>query len=212
MIVLGIDLGGPANIANTALVRLVVDDWGKPRFDGATLGVSDGDIFARARADSGDALVVGLDGPLSYQPGGGDRPRDVSLRSALGPSKMKSSVMAPTITRMAYLTLRAVSVARVISFATPRARVCEVHPGGAYVLRGADVADVKAWKKSRAARVRSLAWAAEIIQNLPVDTLAHSDHLVAATGAALGALGWAMGETRFHVNAELPLHPFDLVA
>lgn len=212
MIVLGLDLAGPANVKDTALVRVVVDDHGRARFDGATRGIADTDVLSRARADGRDALVIGVDGPLSYEPGGGDRARDKLLRAKLKLFGMGSSVMPPTMTRMAQLTLRATSLSRAINLVTPRARVVEVHPGATCVLRGATPIDVRGWKRSRAARARTAQWLGQHIHGLPVDNLAQSDHLVAAAAAALAAYAWAMGDAVFFVGGEPPLHPFDMAA
>jgi len=53
------------------------------------------------------SVVVGLDAPLSCQPGGGLRECDRSLRQRVVKSGMRhGAVMPPTFNRMAYLTLR----------------------------------------------------------------------------------------------------------
>jgi predicted RNase H-like nuclease len=81
MDVIGIDLSGPCNAADTAVAAF--------RSNGRSLvlqerllGADDAAIaalIARARPDAD--LVVGLDAPLSYNDGGGDRPADRLLRA-----------------------------------------------------------------------------------------------------------------------------------
>ena len=120
MDVIGIDLSGPCNAADTAIAafrangrRLVLQE--------RLLGADDAAIaalIARARPDAD--LVVGLDAPLSYNDGGGDRPADRLLRArAVAAGLLPGSIMPPTLTRMAYLTLRGITVARIRAAANP---------------------------------------------------------------------------------------------
>ena len=95
------------------------------------------------------------------------------------------SVMAPTMTRMSYLTLRGISVGRLLkSIPEVPPRIVEVHPGAALPLRGAPVDAVKAFKKDKDSRGQHLQWLAQ----QGVDAAANesaSDHYVAACAAAL---------------------------
>ena len=68
--VLGLDLAGPANAADTAGVLVRIRS-GEPALVAAETGLNDQAIAALLPGDGN--LVVGLDAPLSYQPGGGDR-------------------------------------------------------------------------------------------------------------------------------------------
>lgn len=207
----GIDLSGPANLRDTAVV--VCDEAG----EGLTLcdhfsGVGDALIFRMVEGWlAHDDLVVAIDAPLSYNPGGGDRPGDKALRQLLSQRGLApGSVMAPTMNRMAYLTLRGMAVARgIVAVGQARARVVEVHPGAAMLLRGAPADTVKRMKRDAAARGDLLAWLEA--QNL-MGVLTHddpSDHYVAACGAVLGGWAWARGAAVWREAATPPLHPFD---
>lgn len=212
-IVVGVDLGGPTRVEHTAAVVLGYDKVaGNLTFVREHTPCSDGALYEMACAFKDEGLVVGLDAPLSYEPGGGDRSRDAALRAALRPYGMTSSVMSPTMTRMSYLTLRGVSVARLMGAGAPKARVCEVHPGAACVLRGLDPTVAKGWKRGREARIHTLGWLEQWVKALPHDRLAASDHLTAATGAAVAAWSWAHAKPAFIVPPEPPWHPFALVA
>lgn len=213
-IVIGIDLSGPANVEDTALVVLRGDERALV-LEEVCNGIGDAEIFQLvARYAVQDALVVGIDAPLSYNPGGGDRPGDKALRKLLTRQGLASgTVMTPTMTRMAYLTLRGMGVARgIVEVGRERAGVAEVHPAAAMVLRGAPVQAVSAMKRDAGARTELLAWLegaglAEVgAREMP------TDHYVAACGAALGGWGWSRGEHRWCEPAALPLHPFDFVA
>ncbi len=73
MKVIGLDLSGPSNIADTYLV--VLEERGTElHFVEVVDGASDHDIF-RTVSDLGnnEPIVIGMDAPLSYNPGGGDR-------------------------------------------------------------------------------------------------------------------------------------------
>ncbi|MHC5005601.1 MAG: DUF429 domain-containing protein, partial [Planctomycetota bacterium] len=109
--VLGIDLSGPSNAADTVAVLCRSADDGLRLVD-CVRGADDPAIIGLAGAVPADALLVaGLDAPLSYNVGGGDRAADAQLRALarrLGLSA--GTVMAPTMTRMAYLTLRGIAV------------------------------------------------------------------------------------------------------
>lgn len=212
MDVIGIDLSGPCNAADTAVAafrsnghRLVLKD--------RCLGADDAAIaalIARARPDA--ELVVGLDAPLSYNDGGGDRPADRLLRArAVAAGLSPGSIMPPTLTRMAYLTLRGITVARIVAtIAGARARIVEVHPGAACVLRGAPVEIVRALKSTAAARQQLLRWLeGEGLEGIADDD-DRGDHVVAACAAALAAWKWSLGNSAWVHPADPPWHPHDM--
>lgn len=214
MIVIGMDLSGPGNTADTAVT--VFRKHGRElRLSTALNGAEDKDIAALAASlDPEEDVVAGIDAPLSYNPGGGDRPGDAGLRKTLCAAGMHpGSVMTPTMTRMVYLTLRGMAVARLLHQANDRIRIAEVHPGGTLTLRGAALEDVKAFKKSPDARHRLLEW----LNSRGLKGVAGggkrpdrvSDHYVAACGAALGAWKWFSGEPAWIHPASPPFHPFD---
>ena len=99
MDVIGIDLSGPCNAADTAVAafrangrRLVLQERLVGADDAAIAA-----LIARARPDAD--LVVGLDAPLSYNDGGGDRPADRLLRArAVAAGLLPGSIMPPTLT------------------------------------------------------------------------------------------------------------------
>jgi predicted nuclease with RNAse H fold len=154
-------------------------------------------------------VVVGLDAPLSYQPGGGLRLRDRSLRERIVERGMRhGSVMPPTFNRMAYLTLRGLGVARLLGTLNQvQVRVIEVHPGATFCLRGAPLASVLAFKKRHEHRAPLQEWlSAQSITSLP--RTEPSDHFVAASGAALAAWEWSRGRSVWLAPPEPPFHPF----
>ena len=160
--VLGLDLAGPANAPDTAAALFATRGTGLALVELRT-GLDDRALLAwlRGHVPVAGALVAGLDAPLSYNPGGGDRPGDRALRARLTAAGLPpGSVMAPTMTRMAYLTLRGMAVARLLQATWPDPFVCETHPGGSLVLRGAEAGLVRSLKRVAGARTAVLAWLA----------------------------------------------------
>ncbi len=154
-------------------------------------------------------VVVGLDAPLSYQPGGGLRQRDRSLRERIVERGMRhGSVMPPTFNRMAYVTLRGLGLSRLLTTLDPlRVRVVEVHPGAALCLRGAPLDSVRAFKKKSEHRPILLDWLKrQGVRSLPDGE--PSDHFVAACGAALAAWDFSRGRSVWLAEPEPPFHPF----
>ena len=220
VLLVGIDLSGPSNTADTVLTLFRAEsDVGGPRVAGdleygngasrppergmrlRTVGVHHGvgdlDILRLcdvAAAKAVRKVVVGLDAPLSYNPGGGDRLADAALRRRLTAAGLKpATVMAPTMTRMAYLTLRGVAVARLLSSwaaELPGVELVlyEVHPGGVMALCGAAPEDVRALKVDAAARLRLCDW---FRSEGTLDIGAGGGKLAAGEGTA----GAAAGET-----------------
>ncbi|MFO7608223.1 MAG: DUF429 domain-containing protein [Candidatus Krumholzibacteriia bacterium] len=207
--IVGIDLSGPSNPRGTCVVVLRCHE--------------DSAVFTRSLPAAGDAaifdlvaslsvegqVVVGLDAPLSYQPGGGLRLRDRSLRERIVACGMRhGSVMPPTFNRMAYLTLRGLGVARLLgTLDQEQVRVIEVHPGATFCLRGAPLASVLAFKKQREHRAPLLEWLfTQGMASLPPTE--PSDHFVAASGAALAAWEWSRGRSVWLAAPEPPYHPY----
>ena len=206
---IGIDLAGPTNAADTAIARLRVEGAGL-RLIELERGLDDTALLSRVDT-WGETPIVGLDAPLSYRPGGGDREAERALRAAVRGMLPSGTVMAPTMTRMAYLTLRGISVARLILALRPSARIVEVHPAAHLALSGAPAADVRAWKSDAAARQRIVRWLSRHdVTDLPSHALV--DHDLAALAAARAAWSWSEGRSHVHVPARPPLHPFDVSA
>ncbi|NND70873.1 MAG: DUF429 domain-containing protein [Rhodothermales bacterium] len=211
-VIIGIDLSGPSNVSDTAAIRCeTVGD--KLICTGGGSGFTDRMIFDLVSSVSpDDKLVVALDAPLSYEPGGGDRERDKALRQRLTSAGLSSgTVMTPTMTRMAYLTLRGISIARLILAANPKATIVEVHPGGALVLNGVDASYVRTIKTDQSSREHIVSWLQSGKFNRIDNFAPHSDHIIAALGACLAGQGVMMQESRWLYKKEPPLHPFDLV-
>jgi predicted nuclease with RNAse H fold len=211
--IIGLDLSGPSNIADTARVDLRLDEDGESHLEGVELGVGDADILTHAADldDNPDDLVVALDAPLSYNPGGGHRPADRALRDELATrGYSRNSVMPPTMTRMAYLSLRGISLARALE-QTVEATILEAHPTSAMLFRdipesvATNIVDSAGARRAAATRLTDLASDA-----LPA-TLVQSDHTVAALAAATAGADLAHGTPRWRFEADPPHHPYDFV-
>lgn len=210
MKIIGMDLSGPSNTDDTVCV-VFEEQGGLLRLVDGIDGATDLDIVAMLAAmDHSESVVIGLDAPLSYNPGGGDRLSDRDLRQAVMKAGLHpGSVMTPTMTKMAYLTLRGMGIARLVAaVGSAGFSVVEVHPGGAMALGGADVEAVKAMKTDGAARQGLLAWlAGEGLQGVKRANV--SDHYVAACACALAAWKWSRGRSVWYWPACTPHHPYD---
>lgn len=211
MYVVGIDLSGPANAADTAVVAFQVQR-DKLLVTDALHGADDNSILSCfSRWTSEEDVVTGIDAPLSYNVGGGDRPGDASLRAAIVAAGLRSgTVMAPTVNRMAYLTLRGIAVARLLLTLKLRTQsIVEVHPSGTMALRGGPIQHVLVFKRDETARRELLTWLEG--QGLGgVATVENpSDHYVAACAGALAAWKWSVGQPVWIERAAPPIHPFD---
>ncbi|WNF35888.1 DUF429 domain-containing protein [Bacillaceae bacterium IKA-2] len=134
--VIGIDLSGPANHKDTALIVFNRTDDGRLELEELVVNANDEKLLTTILTATlhDDDVVVGIDAPLSFQDGGGDRPQDKSLRQFMKECGLSgSSVMPPTLTRMVYLTLRGISLTRTITNMkmSDKVRIVEVHPGAA---------------------------------------------------------------------------------
>lgn len=210
MHIIGIDLSGPRNVADTCAAVFLVQDAALA-FEQAIHEADDRALYELiASIGRTDSLAVGIDAPLSYNPGGGDRPADRALRRqvrAVG----RAGIMPPTLIRMVYLTLRGIALTRALETLVPRRdiRIVEVHPGAAMLLREAPPADVATFKSDPAARLRLLDWLLEMgLKDLPrLEPV--SDHFVAACAASLAAWQWALGRPAWCAPAQAPDHPYD---
>ena len=210
--IVSIDLSGSASPEKTG-VAWFETTGDNLDFVGSRIGATDSELaeLAEELVISGD-LLVGMDAPLSYHPGGGFRASDEGLREKLeGHGEHPGIVMPPTASRMVYLTLRGVAVARTLALVSnaERIRIVEVHPGAALLLRKAPVDDVKQIKKSRLARLRLLNWLGGGGMIGLVESLATSDHVVAACAGALATWDWGRDRPPWIAPAAPPAHPFD---
>lgn len=211
--IIGIDLSGPSNTADTVCV--VFEERGQALcLVDVVAGATDSDIATLvAGLDKAETCHVGLDAPLSYNPGGGDRPSDRALRRAVVQAGLHpGSVMTPTLTRMSYLTLRGMGVARLVdSTGGSKVRVVEVHPGAVMAFGGASLDAVRAFKFDRAARQVLLEWLESAgLQGVRRDDNP-SDHYVAACACALAAWKWSQDLAAWVWPACPPHHPYDFV-
>ncbi|MFD1020215.1 DUF429 domain-containing protein [Thalassobacillus hwangdonensis] len=193
MKIIGIDLSGPGNHKDTAVAvfsqkgeRLLLDDL--------MLGASDEDIITTlVAAQQYEDIAVAIDAPLSYQDGGGDRPQDKQLRKLMKDNGLNgSSVMPPTLTRMAYLTLRGISLTRRIMMteALNHLQVAEVHPGAAIGTRLEDKKHALLYKKELDSRIAIAEWfPSQGIEGLPI-SVSQTSHTIDACAAALAAWCW----------------------
>ncbi|WP_226654330.1 DUF429 domain-containing protein [Pseudalkalibacillus hwajinpoensis] len=200
----GIDLSGPSNTKDTSLAIFEGNDK-KLMFVQLLEGVTDEEIYERFQDNK--ETFVGMDAPLSYQPGGGDRPSDRALRQRIVKAGMRSgSIMTPTMTRMVYLTLRGISLSRGLV----NTHLVEVHPGAAIGLRTPHLGAVLDYKTEMESRdeLRSFL-ESEGVSGIPNKAL-QSSHSFDACLAAYAAWKWEQGKSEFLYQAEPPFHPFDM--
>lgn len=211
MIIVGIDLSGPKNIADTYVAIFREQDSSLHLID--SLGGADDRQILDAVSGLGQSgpVIIGTDAPLSYNPGGGDRPSDTELRKLVGKHGGGAGIMPPTMIRMVYLTLRGIALAGMIERLKPQIvlRMVEVHPGAAMVLRGARPQDVSALKLDHNARLRILDWLeARGVAGIPRSDET-PDHFVMACAAALAAWDWSRDRSAWRFPAQPPAHPYD---
>jgi predicted nuclease with RNAse H fold len=211
MKVIGLDLSGPSNIADTHLV--IFDEQGSElHLMNGISGADDQQIFHTVSVlEKNEPIAIGIDAPLSYNSGGGDRPSDAALRRMVHTKGGGVGVLPPTMMRMAYLTLRGIVLARMLETLKPELdlRIVEVHPGASMLLRGAPAKAVAAFKRDGTARFQLLQWlAAQGLVGIS-RTEDVADHYVAACAAALGAWQWSFGKSAWLYSASPPEHPYD---
>lgn len=211
MKVVGIDLSGPRNIADTCLVSF------EARGDEIHLqdvreGADDDQIIeAISSLGKRDRINVGIDAPLSYNSNGGDRPSDKALRRLVQSHGGGVGIMPPTMIRMVYLTLRGIRLTRLLELLKPEydLKIVEVHPGACMLLRGANTDDVRKFKRDESARGRLLDWLGKMGLRGISREEAITDHYVAACAAALGTWQWSLGKSVWYFQSNPPHHPYD---
>ena len=211
MHVLGIDLSGPRNIGDT-YAALFRERGSMLDFRRALSAADDGQILESVSGlDELEPVAIGVDAPLSYNPGGGDRPSDRELRFLVRDRGGGVGIMPPTMIRMVYLTLRGIALARMLETVEPRLdlRIVEVHPGAALLLRNVPREELARLKRDRDARLRLLDWLeARGLNGIPRSDQT-PDHFVMACAAALAAWDWARGKSVWRFEAQPPAHPYD---
>ncbi len=211
MQVVGIDLSGPRNFADTCLVSF--EERGEELQLGEVREGADDDqiLEALVRLEPREPIAIGIDAPLSYNPRGGERPSDGELRRFVHAQGGHVGIISPTMIRMVYLTLRGLQLTRLLERFKPQydLRIVEVHPGACMLLRGAASDDVRKFKSDPRARGQLLDWlGTKGLQGIHrADNV--SDHYVAACAAALGAWQWSAGKSIWRFPADLPHHPYD---
>lgn len=211
MKIVGIDLSGPRNFADTCLVSF--EERGEEIYLlDVREGTDDDQILgAISRLGQTEPIAIGIDAPLSYNSIGGDRPSDSELRRLVHAQGGRVGIMPPTMIRMVYLTLRGLHLTRLLESLKPQydLRIVEVHPGACMVLRGADAGDVRNFKTEPFARGRLLDW----LETTGLKDISRAetmtDHYLAACAAALGAWRWSLGKSAWCFPADLPHHPYD---
>ncbi|GAB3804524.1 DUF429 domain-containing protein [Virgibacillus kimchii] len=216
MRIIGIDLSGPSNHKDTVLT--VFEAAGEQlRFIKCRNHMSDAEILEEIFVQSQiDEVVIGLDAPLSYEDGGGDRESDRALRKFIVEMGMKpGSIMAPTFTRMVYLTLRGIKLSREIETQISRHPISlvEVHPGAVIGSRLTVLEKdyVLSYKQNPEVRKLLLGWfEQQQLIGIP-ETAAEKSHTIDACAAALGAWHWGdeVFTPKWVYAAKPPLHPYD---
>jgi predicted nuclease with RNAse H fold len=211
MHILGIDLSGPRNVADT-YAALFREHESALYFLHYLPAAGDRQILDSV-SDLGQSgpVIIGIDAPLSYNPGGGDRASDTVLRHLVRDRGGGVGIMPPTMIRMVYLTLRGIAVTRMLETLKPRVdlSIVEVHPGAAMLLRNASRQDLATLKRNRLARFHLLDWLeTKGLNEIPRSDEA-PDHFVMACAAALAAWDWAHGKPTWRFPAHPPAHPYD---
>jgi predicted nuclease with RNAse H fold len=211
MRIVGIDLSGPRNFADTCLVSF--EERGEEiHLSDVYEGANDNQILeAISQQARTERVIIGIDAPLSYNPVGGDRPSDSELRRLIQAKGGGAGIMPPTMIRMVYLTLRGLQLTRVLESLKPQyeLRIVETHPGACMILRGAEISDVRNFKRDPIARVRLLDWLVTNGLKGISRPEPSTDHYVAACAAALGAWHWSLGKSVWCFESQGPHHPYD---
>lgn len=216
MKIIGIDLSGPANHKDTVMTIFQIEE-NDLIFEKALTNASDEMLLeAIMSAASLDEVVIGIDAPLSYQDGGGDRPQDKSIRNVLKEYGLSgSSIMPPTLTKMVYLTLRGILLTRTIMSMNlaDKIKIVEVHPGAAIGTRIDKERFVHAreYKKDLNSCKVILEWYNEIgLKGIPTE-FSETTHQIDACAAAIAAWYWVDPKKQpvWHWEKTTPNHPFE---
>jgi uncharacterized protein len=216
MRIIGIDLSGPSNHKDTGVV-VFEEHKGQLRFVKCGSPMSDEAILKEISSQTQlDEVVIGIDAPLSYEDGGGDRESDRELRKFIVEIGMKpGSIMAPTFNRMVYLTLRGIRLSREITTLASLhpISIVEVHPGAVIGSRLSpkELDYVLTYKKDLEARKVLLKWLEQQHLIGILENAAERCHSIDACSAALGAWHWKNSAftPKWRYPAQPPLHPFD---
>lgn len=216
MRVIGIDLSGPSNHKDTVMTVFELQD-GELKFLNLRRNIGDLEILEEIHVQSQlDEVVIGIDAPLSYEDGGGDRIGDKQLRQFIVSLGMKSgSIMPPTFNRMVYLTLRGIKLTREIEnlWSQNPISIVEVHPGAVMGSRISpiDLEYVLRYKQEMSSRSFIKNWLGEQqVTQLP-SYIDEESHMIDACAAALGAWHWKdpLFEPKWLLPVNPPLHPYD---
>lgn len=195
---IGIDLSGPSNAQDTSLCLLS---------DSAITLYNDCNdqkiIEILQQLPNDQAVLIAADAPLTYQDGGGFRDIDRALRQHLNQQGFKKiGVMAPTMTRMAYLTLRGLRLKEVCREFV-QVQLFETHPGAALVCSGMDYELVQKIKTEPQA-VHSIY--EQLARRLP-DAMRlpniRSDHDLMAFSAMLSAYNLSRNLGNWRISSEI---------
>lgn len=210
----GIDLSGPVNIIDTVISWFKYDrSKEKLNLIDYKIGADDYFIFNIIKDLSiNNDLFLAIDAPLSYNMNGGDRESDKSLREFLKKKNIKtSSVMTPTMTRMSYLTLRGISITRILETLKKKPKVIEVHPFVSLLINGANKEDIKNVKKNEKAKQNIFNFLKKRqISNLPV-IVSKNDHFISSVIAAQIAYFYSRNQYQWRSKRKFPFHPYDFV-
>lgn len=216
MIVIGLDLAGPSNHKDTVLT-VFQKNKNHLNFQKMISNISDERILSEViELSKIDEVIIGIDSPLSYEDGGGDRKSDKELRKYIVSIGMKpGSIMPPTFNRMVYLTLRGIKLTREIEKlqTTFPIYIVEVHPGAAMGARASEqeMQYVLTYKQSLSSREYLKNWfKQQQVIRLPTGVEKES-HSIDSCAAGLAAWHWADQslKPKWIYSANPPLHPYD---
>ncbi|UOR11062.1 DUF429 domain-containing protein [Halobacillus amylolyticus] len=213
MKIVGIDLSGPSNHKDTAVA--VFDDQGDTLYLDQLLNTaSDQDILSLiTNLSAEEQVVVGIDAPLSYEDGGGDRKLEKELRQFTKELGMKSgSIMPPTLTKMIYITARGMKLASLLNHHV-NVKVIEVHPGATLAARipqdeGREHSLF--YKRSPESADWIANWMMTFgLRGMQVNLL-QTSHLIDACAAAIAAWGYGSPNRNpiWSYDANPPHHPY----
>ena len=211
MKVVGIDLSGPRNFADTCLVSFEERGGEIHLIDVRESADDDQILESISKLGSSTRIVIGIDAPLSYNPRGGDRPSDSELRRVVHAQGGQVGIMPPTLIRMVYLTLRGLQLTRLLESLKPQydLSIVEVHPGACMILRGANAENVRKFKMDSISRGYLKDWLGTKGLKGISQAKTVTDHYVAACAAALAAWQWSLGKPIWCFAAKPPHHPYD---
>lgn len=151
-------------------------------------------------------IFIAVDAPLTYNEGGGYREVDRAVREHLNAHGFsKIGVMAPTMTKMAYLTLRGLRI-RELCGLLPNVQLFETHPGASLVLDSISyemVTQIKSMPQARLAVWEALTGRYRFLNGLKSTKIANNDHELMAIAAMLSAFRFAHHQTLFEFDSTI---------